>query len=295
MEIVSICIPTYNRRWLLARAISSSLAQSYPNIEIIVSDNASTDDTQNYCKSLQALHTNFNYFRQPINRGPRANIEFLCNKASGRFMMILADDDFLDFQAIELMAGMLRKDSRLVHVGCHYNEVNPDGTRRILHSFKDLVDTKMCLTPRAINDYSVNSRLSVLFYGLTVTKVYRELPKTLHFRKLNLETTLSGTELVFLRCVMLRGSIGVFPKPLISYTGPGDRGGQPSLAAVLARELSLVDSFFIELQRYLWLCWLSTCDKSQENFGLRGVCMLTRTFTVYISRRFVYHLSRFIF
>ena len=48
--MVSIGIPTYNRERLIGRAIESALSQDYPNIEIVVSDNASTDATAEVCR-----------------------------------------------------------------------------------------------------------------------------------------------------------------------------------------------------------------------------------------------------
>ena len=49
--LVSICIPTYNGQQFIAEAISSALAQTYKNLEIIVSDDASKDDTLSIIKN----------------------------------------------------------------------------------------------------------------------------------------------------------------------------------------------------------------------------------------------------
>ena len=43
--LVSVCIPVYNRPQMLQEAVVSAQAQTYPNFEIVISDNASTDDT----------------------------------------------------------------------------------------------------------------------------------------------------------------------------------------------------------------------------------------------------------
>ena len=50
--LITIGIPTYNRVSLLKGCVESALAQSYPNIEVIVSDNASTDDTLAFLQSI---------------------------------------------------------------------------------------------------------------------------------------------------------------------------------------------------------------------------------------------------
>lgn len=53
--VVTVCIPTYNRRGLLSAALTSVLGQSLRDIEVIVSDNASTDDTEEYVRRSTIL------------------------------------------------------------------------------------------------------------------------------------------------------------------------------------------------------------------------------------------------
>jgi len=55
--LVSVGVPTCNRAALLGRALKSLVAQDYPNLEIVVSDNASTDDTTAVCADMQASLT----------------------------------------------------------------------------------------------------------------------------------------------------------------------------------------------------------------------------------------------
>lgn len=94
--LVSIGIPTYNRSASLGRAISSALAQDYPNIELVISNNGSTDDTEAICKEYCAKDSRVRYLRQPINRGPTANFQEVLHKSRGDLFMWLSDDDWLD-------------------------------------------------------------------------------------------------------------------------------------------------------------------------------------------------------
>jgi glycosyltransferase involved in cell wall biosynthesis len=72
-SLVSIGIPTYNRAELLKRAIESALNQDYKNIEVIISDNASTDDTESICQFYCNQDARLKYVRHSQNRGPGAN------------------------------------------------------------------------------------------------------------------------------------------------------------------------------------------------------------------------------
>ncbi len=99
---VTIAIPTYNRAVFLTKALDSALAQTYKNIEVIVSDNASTDDTL----QLLGKHNDDRLIiiQQETNLGMVGNWNACLKKASGEFFILLSDDDFLDPTAIEKMA-----------------------------------------------------------------------------------------------------------------------------------------------------------------------------------------------
>lgn len=69
---ISVTIPTYNRKKMLKRAIDSVLAQDYKNIEVIVSDNASTDGTDTLMQEY-ANDSRIIYIRNSENIGPVKN------------------------------------------------------------------------------------------------------------------------------------------------------------------------------------------------------------------------------
>jgi glycosyltransferase involved in cell wall biosynthesis len=94
--LVTIGIPSFNRAMLLKRSIKSALEQDYGNIEVVVSDNASSDGTENVCRHISALSSRLKYYRQSINMGPTANFTEVLKHASGEFFMWLGDDDWID-------------------------------------------------------------------------------------------------------------------------------------------------------------------------------------------------------
>lgn len=89
----TIAIPTYNRAAFLREAINSALNQTNPDFELIISDNASTDDTPAVVASIK--DERLRYVRQPANLGAVKNINFLINEARGRFYILHQDDDLL--------------------------------------------------------------------------------------------------------------------------------------------------------------------------------------------------------
>jgi glycosyltransferase involved in cell wall biosynthesis len=121
---VSIVIPTVNRAGLVGRAIESALAQTCPDIEIIVSDNGSTDDTPAVIERYagRGLRT----FRHPSTMSTAKHGQFLIEQAQGEFIVGLSDDDFLEPEfAVEVLALFDRHpEVSFVYTGCavHYEE-----------------------------------------------------------------------------------------------------------------------------------------------------------------------------
>ncbi len=93
--LVSIIIPTYNRAALLKEAIDSALAQTYPNLEVVVADNASTDGTQAAVSGYTG-DPRFRYFKNSSNLGMVGNWrKALLEHTAGEWFLLLSDDDLL--------------------------------------------------------------------------------------------------------------------------------------------------------------------------------------------------------
>ncbi len=96
---VSIGIPTINRSSLALRAIRSALAQTYSDVEVIVSDDASTDDTVLRVQEIRDPRVAL--FQQKQRLGLVGNFDFCLRHATGEFFLLLGDDDVLLPNAIE--------------------------------------------------------------------------------------------------------------------------------------------------------------------------------------------------
>jgi hypothetical protein len=125
MPRLTIAIPTVNRAALVDRAIESALAQSYPDIEIIVSDNGSTDETSKVIERYS--NCGLRTFRHPRTMSAGKHGRFLIEQAKGEFFLGLSDDDFLepDFAAEALAAFDRHPELAFVYTGCaiHYEDI----------------------------------------------------------------------------------------------------------------------------------------------------------------------------
>lgn len=98
---VSIGMPVYNAAQYLRPAIDSLLAQTFTDFELIISDNASTDETDAICKQYEAQDSRVKYIKQAKNKGGLANFNVVLNAAHGDYFMWAAGDDVWDSRWIE--------------------------------------------------------------------------------------------------------------------------------------------------------------------------------------------------
>lgn len=92
--LVSVLIPTYNRKQLLKRALDSVLKQTYKNIEIYITDNASTDGTFEFMQELLKNDKRIIYSRREKNMGGLYNASEAYNHLKGKYGIVLCDDDY---------------------------------------------------------------------------------------------------------------------------------------------------------------------------------------------------------
>jgi len=122
LPLVTIAIPTYNRAsCYLPVALRSALAQSYPRLEVLVSDNASSDDTATLIQEI--ADTRLRYVRHPVNIGANRNSNYCLSQARGDYFLLLHDDDAIDadflaacMQAVrnEIRPGIIRTGVRVI-------------------------------------------------------------------------------------------------------------------------------------------------------------------------------------
>jgi glycosyltransferase involved in cell wall biosynthesis len=107
---VSIGIPTFNSNHNIVTALSSILNQNYPNMEVIISDNCSTDNTQDIVTNIASSDLRIKYFRQAENIGIFPNFDFVLKKSVGEYFMWVADDDRLEPGIIQKYIDFLREN-----------------------------------------------------------------------------------------------------------------------------------------------------------------------------------------
>jgi glycosyltransferase involved in cell wall biosynthesis len=92
---VSIGLPVYNGARFLTEAIESILAQTFADFELIISDNASSDQTPEICRAYAARDRRIRFYRQEQNLGAARNFNLVFERAGGQYFKWAAHDDII--------------------------------------------------------------------------------------------------------------------------------------------------------------------------------------------------------
>jgi glycosyltransferase involved in cell wall biosynthesis len=127
--LVTIAIPTFNRSPFLRACVKAALEQTYSNIEVFVSNNASTDDTLDVLAKFKDRR--LNVWSNDENVGLTANWNNCIARASGKYMAIVSDDNLLSPTFVERCVQLIRKASDLRLVVTGYDVIVEDEKRTI--------------------------------------------------------------------------------------------------------------------------------------------------------------------
>ena len=127
MPRVSIGMPIYNGDDFVEQTLKSLLAQSFENFELIISDNGSTDKTQEICLTYAEADPRIRYHRSDKNRGASWNFNNVVGLASGEYFMWAAHDDLWDPQYIERCANILSQNNEIILCYSATQEISADG------------------------------------------------------------------------------------------------------------------------------------------------------------------------
>lgn len=132
LPIVSIVITSYNREKYISETLDSVLLQDYENLEIIISDNASTDNTDSIIRKYLS-DKRIRYFRNETNMGMVANFKLATEKATGKYISYLSSDDyFINNFFISEAVSLAKKYTNVLLVLGKFDVFHEDTKRTII-------------------------------------------------------------------------------------------------------------------------------------------------------------------
>lgn len=128
--LVSFGLPVRNGETRIAQVVASVLAQDHDNIELVISDNASDDGTEEICRSLARSDRRVSYHRQAENIGLNRNFAAVVQLSTGEYFRWVSDDDWLAPSYVSRCLVAFAEDPRFVRVTTQMSYELEDGTVR---------------------------------------------------------------------------------------------------------------------------------------------------------------------
>ena len=220
---VSIGLPVYNGENYLSDAIECLLAQTYSDFELIISDNASTDGTQQICESYARRDSRIRYFRETTNQGVVRNFNRAFELARGEYFKWAAHDDLHAPTFLQRCVDVLDREPSIILCSTFANAID-DAGRTIIDEDGSRNRTQDPMGVQLLDDNSRDRKLdspqahirfeSVLLrstrcyeqFGLIRARVIRMTPRQGNYR---------GSEKVLLSELSLIGPFKVLPEKLL--------------------------------------------------------------------------------
>jgi len=125
---VSVCLPVYNGENYVHETIISILEQTFEDFELIISDNASTDRTEEICRDASGRDRRVRYFRANVNRGLVWNFNRLFELAGAPYLVWIGHDDMMGQEYLARCVGALNQDSGAVLAYTNANYIDDKGS-----------------------------------------------------------------------------------------------------------------------------------------------------------------------
>jgi glycosyltransferase involved in cell wall biosynthesis len=146
--LVTIGMPTYNGARYLAQSLDSLLSQDYPNWDLVISDNCSTDGTEDIARAYAQRSDRIRYIRQGANLGYSANFNHALGLAGGTYFMWAADHDLWEPGLVSRCVAALEADPAAVLAYPQSLLIDENGT--VIEETDDQIDLGQ---PSALDRY----------------------------------------------------------------------------------------------------------------------------------------------
>jgi glycosyltransferase involved in cell wall biosynthesis len=213
---VSIGMPVYNGQQFLAEALDAFLGQTFDDFELVISDNASTDDTEGICRAYAARDDRIRYVRQPRNVGVSENHRIVVVLARGELFKWAGHDDLYSRDYLERCVRVLDAEPDIVLSTCLTAMIAEDAkVKRVVTE-----------TPRDSDSPSARARYRGFLYAVTGDDDYGVI-RTAAMRRTSYSGSYYHADRSFVAELSLHGRIHRIPEPLYFRRDRADRAGRP--------------------------------------------------------------------
>ena len=290
--IVSIGLPVYNGEDFLKYALDSLLSQTFRDFEIIISDNASTDNTPKICQEYVLRDKRIRYIRQNNNMGALWNFNFVLKQSNKEYFIWVSSDDKLHPEFLEKNIDILEKNKNVV---CSIGDVIYSDV--VNYEFKSNNETKKTFRQRYVKStygtYESKVRTYLKFFQASMMYgLYRrdKLQKSITINKIFL-----AFDLTIILNVLKYGDFHVIDENLLHRY---NKGSHSIIGTLREYDISLINIIFLEFPFTFWCLKNLGFKNFVKNFdvflkiNIRGGLIILRE-TIRISKRIVFRQDMF--
>lgn len=212
LPLISVGIPTYNRPKGLDKCLQHITSQTYKNLEIIISDNCSSDpEVQNVIRSYASADHRIRHYRQEENRGYEQNFNFVVQQATAAYYIWVSDDDYYDSDYIEKCYYFLQQNPD--YVLCSGLTKYYDKDQKFLFTEKVYPLTANSRIAR-IFKYFKTVGFNSMFHGVIVKSCIPQVPFIKQV----------GSDWVFMSSLAMQGKLGLITDTFYHRSNDGQSG-----------------------------------------------------------------------
>ncbi|HEV2455965.1 MAG TPA: glycosyltransferase family 2 protein [Verrucomicrobiae bacterium] len=211
---VSIGLPVFNGEVRIGRALDSILNQDFMDFEVIISDNASTDNTRSVCLQYAQRDSRIRYFRNETNIGVNPNHDRVFHLSTGTYFAWFADD-------LEYLPGMLRR--------CVDVMKSAPSSVALIYPKCEMIFDQQSLDARSLASFEArertpHGRLKTVIRNVIMVNQFFGLAKRELLAKTKLNGLYASSDYVLLAELALLGELWEVPETLIKRRIDFDRG-----------------------------------------------------------------------
>jgi glycosyltransferase involved in cell wall biosynthesis len=210
---VSIGLPVYNGAKYLRLALDSLRNQDYPNLDLLISDNASTDGSADICSEYAQNDPRIRFFRNERNIGAAKNFNRVFKLATGKYFMWAAHDDLWEPNFISKCVAALEKHPSVVLCGTDVRFINQIGQPVTGRGLKIVGGNYNRLNTL---NFDLRRRVSELTRELNWYAIYGVI-RSDALKNTELSRGFYGSDVILLMELLLQGETLILPEPLFHY------------------------------------------------------------------------------
>jgi len=200
---VSIGLPVYNGERYLASTLDSIVAQTFGDFELVISDNCSTDRTEEICRAYAARDPRIRFFRSDVNKGAAWNFRQVFELSRASYFRWAPADDVFAPESIAACVQVL--DANPEAVLCYPKTMLIDGSGKSVGNYDDNLDLRSASPVERYRRAAAQIGLVNVIYGLMRAE---------HVRKTRLIRSYPGADIIFVLELALYGTFIEIDTPL---------------------------------------------------------------------------------